>query len=45
MKLISERTPDYILIALLLMYIIGYPLQSCWNRTEAEKTRTEIQAK
>lgn len=45
MKHISERTPDYILIVLLLLYIIGHPLQSCWNRGGAEKNRTEIRVK
>lgn len=45
MKHINERTPDYILIALLLLYLIGHPLQSCWNRGDVEKTGTETRAK
>lgn len=45
MKHTVERTPDYILIAIVLMYIIGFSLESCSKRSDSEKTRTEVRTK
>jgi hypothetical protein len=36
-----QRTPDYILIITLLLYFIGYPLQSYLKRPDIIKQKTE----
>lgn len=43
MKRERERTPDYIMITILLLYLIGYPLQSYLR--SARKPRTESHVK